>query len=205
MSKAVAEREVDITKARNEIVAEIDDLWTHYQSGVEQIERKYFHLMGEKFFELRKTFPKKRGDKEFASFCKKHWPKISEAQRHYYVAYRKRLGPISELSQDKSLPPLREAKHRKQWQKAQRKRSTYKRIVDEELKEPAQFEIPRTAQDAENDLIVELAGKIISAGFRVLSIKMHPDKAGGSTEAQRRLNSAKQLLQDSLQRQSLRI
>ena len=32
----VAERPVDITKARNELVAEIDDLWTQYQTGVKE-------------------------------------------------------------------------------------------------------------------------------------------------------------------------
>jgi hypothetical protein len=71
--------------------------------------------------------------------------------------------------------------------------------------EPAQFEVPRSAREIENELIAELAGKIISAGFRVLSVKMHPDKQGGSNEAQRRLNSAKALLQESLTRQTLRM
>jgi hypothetical protein len=161
--------------------------------------------MGEKFMELRKTFAKdKAGGNEFVAFCRKHWPKISEAQREYWTAYRKRLGPRSQ-SQDSDLPPLRDPKERRRWKKVERKKSTYRKIVDEEMGEPEQFEIPRSAREIENELVAELAGKIISAGFRVLSVKMHPDKQGGSNEAQRRLNGAKTLLQDALTRQTLRM
>jgi hypothetical protein len=207
-NKTIANRSVDLVKARNDLVAEIDDLWTQYQMGVEQVNRKYFHQMGEKFIELRKMFGDKGkiGDNTFSVFCKKHWPKISIAQRHYWTAYRKRLGPIRSLAKDNQLPAMRAPKERKKWKKTYRVKSTYRRIVDEEMgDEQEQFEIPRSASEVENELIAELAGKIISAGFRVLSVKMHPDKDGGSNEAQRRLNSAKTLLQDALTRQTLRM
>ena len=204
MSEQIATRQIDVTKTRNTIVAEIDDLWTQYQGSVEQMERKYFYLFGEKFIELRKTFPKgQMGDKEFVTYCKKHWPHISEHQRQYYIKYRKRLG--SGRAQARSLPPLRDPKERKRWKKTQRKRSAYKKIVDEEMGQPEEFEIPQSESDVENELIAELAAKIISAGFRVLSVKMHPDKEGGSNDAQRRLNSAKTMLQDALTKQALRM
>lgn len=207
MSTMVAERSVDVVKARNELVAEIDDLWTQYQSGVEQVNRKYFHRMGEGFIQLRKTFGKNQtGEREFASFCREHWPNISVAQRLDWTAYRKRLGPASAPDRTGALPPMREPKARTRHKKRERAKSTYRRIVDEEIGEqPEQFEIPRSAREVENELISELAGKIISAGFRVLSARMHPDKAGGSNEAQRRLNAAKTLLQDALTRQTLRM
>jgi hypothetical protein len=205
MSKAeVAERSVDLVKARNEIIAEIDDLWTQYQTGVEQLERKYRYKMGEQFVLLRRTFAKgHKGDVEFASFCREHWPNISVQQRQEWTAYRKRLGSSPDASGD--LPPVSPPRIRKRWRKSARTKSTYKRIVDEEMGEPEQFEVPRTEREVENELVAELAAKIINAGFRVLSVKMHPDKEGGSNEAQRRLNSARTLLQDALTRQALRM
>jgi hypothetical protein len=194
---------VDVTKTRNAIVAEIDDLWTQYAGSVQQMERKYFYRFGEKFIELRKTFAKnKAGDNEFSAYCKKHWPKITPHQRQYYTAYRKRLGSRAKA---RDLPPLRHPKERKRWKKTERRKSSYKKIVDEEMGETEQFEVPQTERDVENELIAELAGKIVSAGFRVLSVKMHPDKEGGSNEAQRRLNSAKTMLQDALTKQVLRM
>jgi hypothetical protein len=200
----VAERSVDITKARNELVAEIDDLWTQYQGSVEQVNRKYFHRMGDRFILLRKTFAKNQGgEREFAAFCRTQWPNISKDQRNNWTAYSKRLGRGSAPS---ALPPVEPPKVRARKKKWAGVKSTYRKIVDEEIGEqPEHFEIPRSAREVENELIAELAGKIINAGFRVLSVKMHPDKAGGSNEAQRRLNSAKTLLQDALTRQSLRI
>jgi hypothetical protein len=202
---AVAERPVDLVKARNGIVAEIDDLWTQYQAGVEQVNRKYFHRMGEQFIQLRKTFPKgKSGDNEFAKFCTKHWPNIKPRQRLFWTSYRKRLGPSSRFK-NRDLPPQQDTATSERYRKKYRVKSTYRKIVDEEMEQPEQFEIPRSAREIENELIAELASKIINAGFRVLSVKMHPDKEGGSNEAQRRLNSAKTLLQDALTHQSLRM
>jgi hypothetical protein len=204
-NQTIANRPVDLMKARNTLVAEIDDLWTQFQTSVEQVNRKYYHRMGESFFQLRKTFDKGlMGDREFVSFCRKHWPRITDAQRKYWTEYRKRLGPSAE-HRSTALPPLTPPKQRARHKKKERAKSTYRRIVDEEMGEPQQFEIPRTAQDVENDLIAELASKIINTGFRVLSVKMHPDKQGGSNEAQRRLNSAKTMLHDALTRQALRM
>jgi hypothetical protein len=43
-------------------------------------------------------------------------------------------------------------------------------IVDEEANDPERFVIPPTKREIENELIVDLANKIISARFRVLSV-----------------------------------
>jgi hypothetical protein len=57
----------------------------------------------------------------------------------------------------------------------------------------------------EAEMVHELASKIINTGFRILSVKMHPDKDGGSNHSMRRLNAAKKLLQDALIRAAARL
>jgi hypothetical protein len=204
MVNTLAKRAVDPLKARNKLIATIDDLWSHYQAGIQQVNRRYYHRMGEAFMKLRKTFAKGHmGDVEFNAFCKEHWSQISVDQRQSWTTYRKRLGP---LDSSRQLPTLRTEKEYQKQERRRRIRSSYKQIVDEEMGEtPEHFEIPRSEKDVENELVAELALKIISAGFRVLSVKMHPDREGGSNEAQRRLNSAKTLLQDALSQQALRM
>jgi hypothetical protein len=44
----------------------------------------------------------------------------------------------------------------------------YRRIVDHEVEEPESFHVPSTKREQENELILDLAEKIINAGFRVL-------------------------------------
>jgi hypothetical protein len=50
----------------------------------------------------------------------------------------------------------------------------------------------------EEELIRQLAIKIIDVGFKVLSVKFHPDKRGGSADAMRRLNAAKAMLKERI-------
>jgi hypothetical protein len=53
-------------------------------------------------------------------------------------------------------------------------------------------------QRDESDAIRELAIQIVDIGFKTLSAKFHPDRKGGSHDAMRRLNSARQLLKSYL-------
>jgi len=75
----------------------------------------------------------------------------------------------------------------------------YGKVVDDEVDQEQQkrFESLLNAREDEDPLVVELAQKIVSTGFHVLSVKMHPDKNGGSDDAQRRLNAGRKLLQDA--------
>ena len=85
-------------------------------------------------------------------------------------------------------------------------RNTYQRIVNEEVGgnngEPFNAP-PRSKREEENDIVLDLAAKIVNAGFKVLAVKLHPDKQGGSHDAMRRLNAAKKLLTDGLTRSEI--
>jgi hypothetical protein len=193
-----------LMQLREILVEEIDSAWMNLQSSFEQLRRQHYHRLGELFIQLRLTFQKdKKGDREFGAFCKKHWPKIKDTARKEYIAYRKGLGPVTSASREADLPPLRHVTAPNVSQ-TNRPGDQYRRIVDHEVKEPESFHVPSTKREQENELILDLAEKIINAGFRVLSVKLHPDKDGGSNEAQRRLNAAKKLLQDALAREELR-
>lgn len=196
-----------LARKRDKLAAEIDDAWTGLQRSWEQLRRKWYVEIGRKLIELRDTFPKgKIGTNEFGVFCQEHWPAIGANSRSEYITYAKKHGLLRSFATEDHLPPLRKVTSPRRYKK-DRNRSRpgveYRKIVDEEVKQPQQFEIPRSKTDIENELIEELAQKIISAGFRILSLKMHPDKDGGSNEAQRRLNAAKKMLEKGLQRQSL--
>jgi hypothetical protein len=202
------DKQGELLRLREQIAIEIEGAWTAMQISMEQVRRRHYHALGELFIQLRMTFDKgRKGDDVFVAYCKKHWPQIGNPQRQEYMIYRKRLGPVTSPSADSDLPPLRRVtkpNQNKRKVQQERDRATYGRIVDEEV-EPEQFEIPRTKREVENELVMELAGKIINAGFRVLSVKLHPDKDGGSNDAMRRLNTAKQILEKALLHQSLRM
>jgi hypothetical protein len=198
-----------LARQRTELVNEIDSAWVGLQASLEQLRRRHYHKLGELFIQLRMTFDKGHdGDIKFASFCKKEFPAIDQPRRAEYMAYRKKLGPVTSISVEIDLPPLREVTSpRDNAVKVEKERAhaQYGRIVDDEINEPEDFAVPRTKRETENELVVELAYKIINTGFRTLSTKMHPDKDGGSNEAQKRLSLAKKLLEDALERQSLRM
>jgi hypothetical protein len=50
----------------------------------------------------------------------------------------------------------------------------------------------------EEEAIRKLALQIVDAGYRLLATRLHPDRRGGSHEAQRRLNAARTLLKGYL-------
>jgi hypothetical protein len=206
IDKLVKDEKQELARLREQLVDEIDTALAGLQISFEQMRRKWYHVLGEKFIQLRMTFEKgERGNTPFSAFCKKHWPKITPAARSEYITYRKRLGPVSTFAAAKELPPLRRVTEPHHYRADQdRPRDQYRRIVDDEVDKIDQFDVPQTKREVENELIAELAGKIINAGFRVLAVKMHPDKDGGSNEAQRRLNAAKKLLESALLRESLR-
>jgi hypothetical protein len=205
MKTIVKDEKAELTRLRDQLVDEIDSAWSGLQASLEQIRRRWYHSLGELFIQLRGTFDKgRKGDDSFVAFCRKHWPQIGNPQRKEYMTYRKRLGPVASASAEADLPPLRRVTSPHNYRGDQdRPRDQYRRIVDDEAK-GEQFDVPRSKREVENELVVELAGKIINAGFRVLAVKMHPDKDGGSNEAQRRLNAAKKLLESALLRESLR-
>ena len=209
-----------LARERKRLVHDIEGAWANYQSSVEQLKRHHYAILGEKFILLRLTFKgsKHECDIEFAKFCKDEFPFIKTPQRSEYMIYRKKLvpklGPVvstsssteEHVSRRVKLPPLRQTTNpRDNKVKVERERvqARYGKIVDEEASNGERFVIPPTKREAEKELVVELAGKIISTGYKVLSVKMHPDKDGGSNEAQRRLNAAKRLLEDALTREEL--
>jgi len=198
------DKQGQLTRLRDEIMEDIETAWAGLQTSMEQLRRRHYYRLGELFIQLRTTFDKgKKGDTAFVAFCRSHGPKIENGARQEYITYRKLLGKVGSRSDGRDLPPLRKitdpAGHRKD---ANRPREQYRRIVNDEVNDPEVFS-GRTRKEDLAQLVIDLAEKIINAGFRVLSVKMHPDN-GGSNEAQKRLGMAKKLLQDALLRESLR-
>jgi hypothetical protein len=201
---ALSKDEVGALKRLRETLAgEIGDAWCSLQSSLEQIRRRYYYTLGEKLIQLRMTF---KSDKEFGQFCNANLPgKMRRESRLEYMNYREKLGKIEPAQLEENLPPLRHVtRPNGKAQDFNRPRDQYRKIVDEEVDEDeaSRFEVPRTKKEQENELVLDLAEKIINAGFRVLSVKLHPDK-GGSNDVMRRLGAAKELLLDTLQRAEL--
>src|SRR5215510_10557259 len=105
MIKTLAKNEkANLEQLRKRLIGEIDNAWTKLQVSMEQMQRHHFHKLGELFMRLRVTFERTgRGDRDFNQFCAKHWPGIDRRSRQNYIAYRKRLGPIS--ADRSALPP----------------------------------------------------------------------------------------------------
>ena len=200
----VKDEKGQLMRMRDQLVEEIESAWASLQLSLDQLRRRHYHRLGELLIQLRMTFAEgKQGDREFGAFCEKHGPKIRKNARNEYMEYRRALGPVLATSREVDLPPLR---HITQPHVSQVNRPSdqYRRIVDHEVDEPETFSVPRTKREQENELILDLAEKIINAGFKTLAVKLHPDRDGGSNEAMRRLNAAKKLLQDALLREELR-
>lgn len=178
----------DLNRLREHLVNEIDEANARRYSAMETVRRVHYHRLGELFIKLRATFNK---DSDFVAFCRDKFPGIKDAARTEYIGYRKRLGPVKSAAE---LPPLRGG-GANNTSHTTTKRERYKNIIDEEIAQPSRFEVER---DNEAEMVRELAEKIIAVGFRTLSVKMHPDKDGGSDLGMRRLNAAKKLLQDAL-------
>jgi len=202
MNKALSvDKAGDLQRTREAIVEEIQEANAKRYSSMEQLRRVHYHKLGELFIQLRLTFDKgDNGGKEFARFCDKTFPSIRRSQRLEYITYRKSLKRPTTTAGTK-LPTLRSvtAPHVVD---VNRPRDRYRQIVDDEVKEVKPFEVKRQPVKEENELVLELADRIINTGFRVLSVKLHPDKDGGSNDAMRRLNKAKKLLSDALLRES---
>jgi hypothetical protein len=187
----------ELQRQREAIISEIHTAEAKLYSSMEQIRRVHYRRLGELFIQFRMTFPKgEKGDREFTKECRHHFPGIKDSSREEYITYRKRLkGAQRTAAVD--LPPLRHlTSSHKGKNDVNRARDQYRRIVDEEVEDVKAFE--RTPEINEAEAIQEVAQLIITTGFKVLAVKMHPDKDGGSNEAMRRLNKAKKLLQDAL-------
>jgi hypothetical protein len=204
MKQTLATDEIGkLKRLREHLAEEIGEAYAALYASMEQIRRRHYYRLGELFIRLRLTFGKnKEGESQFAAFCRKRFPAIKQPAQSEYMTYRKKLGgkvtaiaaAITSSSMPDHLPPLRRVTE-PHVSDVNRPRDQYRRIVDEEVEEPTRFEVKHENETA---LVRELAEKIISAGFRVLSVKMHPDKDGGSNLGMRRLNQAKKLLQDAL-------
>jgi len=213
MSKTLVVDEVgNAVRKRDNLIRNIDDTLAKMQVSFEKWQRHYFYALGEMFTRLRAMLPDPgyKGDVDFRRLCAKHWPKLHKRSRQRYMVYyeelSKKLGRPRGVPRDLELPVLIKTISPKTYRSDQQRnkaRLTYKRILDEEYQDPAHFQIKRSAKEVENDLVSELAGKIISTGYRTLSIKMHPDRKGGTNEAQRRLNAAKEMLDQMLERAPL--
>jgi hypothetical protein len=195
------DKQGELKRLREQITEEIDSAWADLYSSMEQIRRKHYYRLGGLFIQLRLTFLKgNKGDKEFSAYCRRQFPAIKDPQRNEYVAYSKKLKRAS-TSAEFDLPPLRQTIYPSHDHNDERARK-YKHIANDEVEEPTRFE---QEMESEAEMVHELASKIISAGFRVLSVRMHPDKDGGSNLGMRRLNAAKKLLQDALVRAAARL
>jgi hypothetical protein len=204
---AIADKEIMKTKTlttdekgklaalREHLAAEIGAAWAGLYSSMEQLKRRHYYKLGELFIKLRTTFGRgSKGEADFVAFCRNRFHAIKDAQRIEYTRYRKKLGGKLRGASITDLPPLRVTASPHLHETGLAGARSYKRIVDEEIDEPTRFE---RELENENEMVRELAFKIINTGFRVLSVKMHPDKDGGSNVGMRRLNQAKKLLQDA--------
>lgn len=205
MSKTITKDEKgELMRLREALVSEIDEASANLYSSMEQIRRQHYRRLGELFIQLRMTFDKgNKGEKEFVRYSRDKFPGIKDPQRNEYVAYRKQLKGASVSAGHRTLPPLRRTTNPGYANSYTKEK--YKAIVDEEIDDVEPFEVKRQPEESESELVQELAGKIIDTGFRILSVKMHPDKDGGSNEAMRRLNRARKLLQDALVRVTARL
>jgi len=203
MTKTIIKDEKgELMRQRSAIIKEIQNAEAKLDSSMEQIRRIHYRRLGELFIQLRMTFLKgKKGDKEFSVFCRKQFPGIKDTARNEYIAYRKRLKGRS-TSGEVDLPPLRHVTDRENNNvriSQLRDQAQYGKIVENAVGEDVTpFE--RRPDIDESELIQNLAGKIINTGYKVLAVKLHPDKDGGSNEAMRNLNKAKKLLEDALVR-----
>jgi hypothetical protein len=191
----------ELSRLREAIADEILTASAKLFSSMEQIRRHHYRRLGELFIQLRMTFDKgEKGDREFARHCQKRFPAIKDHSREEYIAYRKRLkGRQPSRDGHVHLPPLRKVTKPDSYKRdTNRPSDQYRRIVDNEVKEVTPFDRSRTPEKAENELVYELAETIVSTGFKVLAVKLHPDKDGGSNDAMRRLNKAKKLLEKAL-------
>jgi len=188
---------------RATICDQIKEALAHMEASFEQVRRQWYATLGERFIQLRKTFESgRKGDYAFAAECRKQFPKISDISRREYTQYRRKLKTSDVATSD--LPPLQKSKRKKPAARRKPPAPIYekiRRVVAEEIPsaEQERFESHRQERETESDLVHALAEKIIAVGFRTLSVTMHPDKNGGSDDAQRRLNAARKLLLDALQ------
>jgi hypothetical protein len=194
----------ELQKTREVIAGEIREASARLYTSMEQVRRNHYFRLGELFIQLRITFQKgNKGDREFAGYCREQFPGIKDPQRNEYVAYRKALKRRSTPS-EVALPSMRTTVFPDYDQKNEPARR-YKQIVEEEISDVEPFEIKRQPPKEEDELVLELADKIITTGFKILAVKLHPDKDGGSNDAMRRLNKAKKLLSDALTHASTRL
>jgi hypothetical protein len=196
MTTAILEKppaEIAQTQTRTDIAQKIDRLFSEFTHGITEMERKYKYELGHQFRLLRETFDEER---EFVAYCRERFPLIQNNVRVEYTAYHKKLTPKLKTSRAvlKVYPPIRhtvQPGYRKGYAEEQYRRIVDKAALDEKLK------IERQKAEKEAQLIHKMAVEIVNVGFRVLSVKLHPDK-GGSHDAMRRLNQAKKLLIETL-------
>jgi hypothetical protein len=195
-----------LTRTRESIATEIEQTLLNFKGSIMELENKFRYKLGGQFRYLRSTFADdKKGSVAFHTYCEERF-EINRTQRRSYMEYHERSGgelPVCAQTDDEPPNDLRPFTRLVHGGRKPEPRKRYTQIVDKETVNRARFDVAIQKREKENQLVIELAQKIISVGYRSLSVKLHPD-SGGSNEAQKRLSAAKKMLQDGLLRESLR-
>jgi hypothetical protein len=184
MTRAVAERrDSGLTRPLKVLVPLIkEELDAGDQAGLEHYRRA-----GEMLLEAKEQV--ERG--EWGGWLDRHFHLTDRmAQRYMKLAElpKRRVASFSTLSEAVDSP--RDSSHAASWRQPVQEITS--RVNVEALS--------REQQDRENEarLMRQLSHQLIDIGYRVLSAKLHPDKAGGSREAMARLNKVRSILKEAI-------
>jgi len=154
----------------------------------------YYRRAGEMLHEARGGFPEDRaGERDFWSKAQRDFKRGKDQLRNYmsladlpshsarsepYVSLRQALGDTEARRGGGSWhAPVQQVMGTIDFDRLRRERGE---------------------QEKEDQMVRQLAMKIVDIGYRALAAKMHPDVRGGSKEGMQRLNEAKQLLKEAL-------
>src|SRR4030095_13631630 len=145
----------------------------------------HYRRAGEMLLEAKPQVP----HGEWEAWVKRHFDRTTQTARNWMnLAFKSKAG-IRFETVSHSRGDLRKPGRPPVWHEP------IKRIIDTAAGERFMQRFKEARQETE--LIHELALKIIDAGYKVLSMKMHPDK-GGNPDAMRRLNEARKMLKGAI-------
>lgn len=199
----VTKTDKELARPRTVIVMDIKHAFAEMRGAIGEVERKFKYRIGGLFIELRTTFEKgKSGTREFNDYCDdRDLPFKPHGRDEWMIYYNKLQRKISSAEDiPKRFPPLRSVTHKGHVEPVYTERKIaqeYKDKINAAFKAQRRFEVEQQDCEKEDELIHQLATKIVDVGYRVLSVKLHPDK-GGSHDAMRRLGAAKELLKHAL-------
>lgn len=211
LAKEAVEKRIE--RAKESVAIEIEQTLVSFQGSIMEVENRYRYKLGGLFRFLRSLFDQdgkseQECSREFNAYCEDRFD-VRRPQRYEYMQYHERSGgELPSSAEDGEAPDnLKPMTHltRNRNRNDGDTRDIYKKIVNKAIANKERWKVAVQKRERENELICELASKIIEVGFRTLSVKLHPDKDGGSDEAQKRLHAAKQMLVKLLDHQSLRM